>query len=256
MKKYGLTGFIRYCKLTSEQPSIAIIGDSHASMLFYGVAEALKNDERGVVNLGGRLFVDVATYPIGNTFEMDVYRGGIQATKFVAQEKTIDTVVLASRAPSSFDTDDHNVFALISDPTITDRKRVWEIGLRKTLDQFYGTKKEIIFFLDIPDLDFDPYLCVRPLSLSSKKENCAVPAADYRTRFSAYRGLVESVLKDYPKVKVFDAAAYLCDQNWCRARVNGAVAYGDRDHLSVEGSRYIGNELARVLNGENSKIYR
>ncbi|WP_425527259.1 SGNH hydrolase domain-containing protein [Xylella fastidiosa] len=55
------------------------------------------------------------------------------------------------------------------------------------------------------------------------------------------------VLKDYPSVKVFDAAAQLCDSQWCWAIKDGKMLYRDDDHLSLDGSRLMASELVKLL---------
>ena len=59
------------------------------------VRVVIKNNE-GLLMLGGRLFIDVATYPDGIESEVNVYKGGIFATNFIANEKSIDTVIMVS----------------------------------------------------------------------------------------------------------------------------------------------------------------
>ena len=211
----------------------------------------MKAVNKGVLNLGGRLCLDVATYPLGNEAEVEVYKGGIRATEFVADEPTIETVILVSRGP--FYLYSNWTFSLISNPAIYDRKKVFEIGMRKTLDKLIG-KRQIIFVIDNPELEFDPRLCFkRPIRFSSSIENCSVSRAQYDLRNKEYRDLVYRVLKDYPKVKIFDAPAYLCDRSKCFAKMDDKVLYSDSNHLSIDGARIISRELSKVIHGADSK---
>ena len=98
MDTYGLKDFIRYCNLTSSKKAkIALIGDSHARALYDGLAFYLKKYNQDLLNLGGRLFLGVETYPIGDKKEIEVYKGGIRATQFVLQEPSIEIVVMVSK---------------------------------------------------------------------------------------------------------------------------------------------------------------
>ena len=247
MKKYGLRDKIRYCQVsTSKKPNIAIIGDSHAAALYRAMSDKLKLENLGVLNLGGRLFLDVATYPNGSKEEIEIYQGGIKATEFVAQETSIDTLIMVSRGPFYLK-DDWN-FYLISDPSITDRKKVWEIAMRKTLDKFVGVKKTIIFVLDNPEINFDPYSCLsRPLRLTHKEKPCVTSRSQFNLRNKEYRTLVFSVLKDYPTVKIFDPTKYFCDDVVCRAKINGNVLYSDSNHLSYAGAKLLSNGLIQLI---------
>jgi peptidoglycan/LPS O-acetylase OafA/YrhL len=247
---------IRYCRVSGNgKPRIALIGDSHAAALFSGLSEELKSvNNEGLLMIGGRLFVNVANYPEGSQREIDVYQGGIRATKFVAKEKTIDTVVMVSAGSSYIY--GSSKFYLLSDPSITDKRKVFEIGMRETLDLLTKNNKRIIFVLDNPTLDFDPEICQdkRPLRFAKKSHDCVVPRDEFQSDNHVYRDLVFSVLKDYPSARVFDSAAYLCDERFCRAKVDGITLYGDDNHLSVAGSDYLAKELIKVINGKGSLL--
>ena len=61
-------------------------------------------------------------------------------------------------------------------------------------------------------------------------------------------------MRDYPEVKLFDSAAYLCDSLRCYAKINGKVLYTYSHHLNLEGSRFNSFYLSEVLNGAESKL--
>jgi peptidoglycan/LPS O-acetylase OafA/YrhL len=255
MNLYGLKGPIRFCHLSDvSQPSIALIGDSHATVLFEGLSELLAKEGQGLLNVGGRLFLDVQTYPPGNKDEIENYQGGIRATEFVAKEDSISTVIVVSRGP--FYLSGTWIFKLISNPDISDREEVWEIAMRQTLDSMVSKGKKIVFVLDNPELDFDPAKCfTRPFRLTRQDPDaCSTSRARYDTEHGAYRALIFRILKDYPDVKVFDSAAYLCDEQRCRGKSEGRVLYADSNHLSTEGSRYLAKELLQVIRGEPSRM--
>lgn len=253
LKMYGLSSDLRYCNVSTERrPRIALIGDSHAAALYKGMAEALAADQRGVLNIGGRLFLDVATYSPGREYEIRISQGGIEATEFAAREESIDTVIMVSRGPFYLEGD--WIFRLMSNPNLTDRKKVWDIAMRKTLDLYADVGKQVIFVLDNPELDFDPRKCIqRPFRISTDF-HCAVSRAKFDRRNREYREVVRTVLKDYPKVRTFDAAAYLCDEKWCWGKIDGKVLYSDWSHLSDDGSRLIAKELVKVMDGDESKV--
>ena len=250
MDTYGLKDFIRYCNLTSSKKAkIALIGDSHARALYDGLAHSLKKYDLDLLNLGGRLFLDVETYPIGDKKEIEVYKGGIRATQFVLQEPSIETVIMVTKG--HYLTNNNWVFKLISNQNIKDKKKVWEIGMRKTLNEAIANNKEVIFVIDNPSLGFDPKLCIygRPLSKNhSIKESCTISRSKYENETRIYRTLVESILNDYPTVKILNAAEHLCDKTKCYGMLNGKILYRDNDHLSLEGGKLISKELIKLLN--------
>jgi peptidoglycan/LPS O-acetylase OafA/YrhL len=256
LNSYGLSkSNIRFCRLSilSNKPHIALIGDSHAASLFSGLSKVLSKNNEGLLMLGGRLFVDVATYPDGNEFEIDVYKGGIVATKFIANEESIDTVIMVSRGP--FYINDGWNYYLINDRKITNKIDVFERGMRDTLDLMMANNKKVFFLIDNPEVGFNPNKCQnsRPLSIR-RSFDCSISRAAYDTRHMEYRRLVFRVMKDYPSVVIFDQAAYLCDEFTCRFKNGSSVLYGDDDHLSVAGSEFMASHLMNVLSGGRSKL--
>jgi peptidoglycan/LPS O-acetylase OafA/YrhL len=255
LEQYGLKGRnIRYCRLSGNtKPRIALIGDSHAAALFEGLSQQLVSvNNEGLLLLGGRLFIDVATYPKGSKAEISVYRGGIEATNFVAQEKSLDTVIMVSMGAGYINGVDN--FYLLSDPLIKNREKVFEMGMRKTLDLMLKNNKNIIFVLDNPRTNFNPKACIqRPLNLTYN-ETCSMPRAVFDQEQQEYRRLVFTVLADYPTVRVFDQAAYFCNTLTCVFKVGSKILYSDDGHLSGDGSNFIANELMRVLKGAQTKL--
>jgi peptidoglycan/LPS O-acetylase OafA/YrhL len=256
LELYQLSAPIRYCNVSGPgKPRIALIGDSHARALYGGLKEELHSRGEGLVNIGGRLFVDLAVYARGDLADIEAYQGGIRATQFAAAEPSIDTVIMASLGPLMLGLGESHVFQLISEPAIKDRRIIWERAMRKTLDLFMSHNKSVIFVIDNPHIDFDPRSCLkgRPIRLHSKpRVPCAIPRSQFDREAQAYRDVVLSVLHDYPKVKVFDSAAYLCDERWCWASKDGLPLYEDSNHLGLAGSRLIAKELVKVLEGEGS----
>ena len=56
-----------------------------------------------------------------------------------------------------------------------------------------------------------------------------------------------SILNDYPSVKVFDSAEYLCDEKKCYGMLNGKILYRDQDHLSFAGGKLLSKELIKLI---------
>ncbi len=250
MDTYGLKDFIRYCNTTSSKKAkIALIGDSHARALYDGLAITLKKYDYDLLNLGGRLFLDVETYPIDDRKEIQVYKGGIKATQFVISDPSIETIIMVSKG--HYLTNNKWVFNLISNPDIRDKNEVWEIAMRKTLSSALAKNKNVIFIIDNPSLGFDPKLCIygRPFSKNSSiKKSCTISKSSYDEESKVYRKIVLSVLNDYPEVKVLDAADILCDNDKCYGMLDGKILYRDNDHLSLEGGKLVSRELIKLIN--------
>lgn len=253
LKTYGLEKeYIRYCRLSGNtKPSIAIIGDSHGAVLFSGVAKELRaRMDEGLLMIGARLFVDVAAYPDGDETEIANYKGGILATKFVASEKSIDTVVMVARGPAYMRPKNkaHFNYYLLDDRTITDKRKIFEIGMRRTLDLMLANGKNIVFVLENPTLTFDPESCQNIFALLPYfKHSCWISKQDYLAEHQEYRDLVHVILKDYPSVLIFDPARYLCDNQTCFAKNGDQLLYGDRNHLTAAGADFLAEYLVDAI---------
>ena len=117
-----------------------------------------------------------------------------------------------------------------------------EDALARTFETLLAAKKEVVFFLPNPYLNFNHKLCIpRPLKWIPIDETCAIsaPLANYLE--GTYRNQVLSVTRRFPDVKVFDPYKYFCDEEYCYAKRNNKILYSfDGAHLSVDGAYWIG----------------
>lgn len=266
-QKFGGEVNFSYCRIANNaDPTIQIIGDSHANALFPGMRNFLSGSTENVMQLGtggcspfrGVSSFDQKTDDAGKISCLVMTD---KAIDIAIQNKSIHTVILWSRGPiylsskgfyyNDFADEKNHNRVLISKkhPNLEDNYAIWEDAMRDTLNELIPTKK-VVFVLDNPELGFDPKSCVdsRPVRITNKiKTPCAIPKHDFDERNKEYRELVLKVLKDYPSVKVFDAAAQLCDSQWCWAIKDGKMLYRDDDHLSLDGSRLMASELVKLL---------
>ena len=248
---YNLIGPIRYCNLSgSNRPRIALIGDSHARALYPGLKDILAQTGESLLQIGGRLYLDLAGYPVGRLSEIEANKGGIRATTFVAEDSSISVVIMVSDYATSYNIPDNVVFQLISNPDIKDAKLILELAMRKTFDKLLENHKHIIFVLTSPHINFDPRSCLdsRPFRVFSKTRSpCAMPRSEYDLGAKEYRDIASKVLVDYPDITVFDAANYLCDEKLCWAMKDGKILYWDESHLTSAGSTFLSREIAKLI---------
>lgn len=252
----------------NSAPTIQLIGDSHARALYPGLRIALNGTSENLFHLGGvggcPPFFDIISYQRNSPEEEhDLCTTLTNYALHVAEtSSTIHTVVLVSRGPlylsgkgfyygTFSDEENHDrVLQSADQPGLTDHYRIWEVAMRKTLSRLVARGKRVVFILDNPELGFYPSSCIdaRPLRLFTRvRQPCAIPYKDFDERNRKYRELVASVLKDYPAVKAFDAAAPLCDKQWCWAMKDGQMLYRDDDHLSLSGAQMMATRLMSLL---------
>jgi hypothetical protein len=118
-------------------------------------------------------------------------------------------------------------------------------ALRNTVSRLYLTGKNVVLFLDWPELGFDPRSCVpRPVSLFSRpRPLCGVPRTEVDARNRAYRQVVFELKKEFTRLRVFDPFPYLCDSSTCYAMTAGRLLYSDDNHISIVGAAYLSGKF-------------
>ena len=239
---------IRYCKITdSDYPEIALIGDSHAAALYEGLEPALvPTYASGLLMLGGRLFVDVLVF--NSPYERIVAEGGVIATKFVAENPKIKTVIISTRGPVYMSRNWMAEFPDGREVAAGEEIEAMKEALIRVFALLHENDKEVVFVIENPTMDFDPNRCRwSRLLIWHNEERCSISRETYLAEHGAYRNLVFEVLEDFPEVKVFDPSAHLCNSQYCLARIDGNVLYDDADHLSVDGARFVARELLEYV---------
>ena len=249
MKDLGLTGYVRYCNMSGAHPKVALIGDSHARAMYDGLAPYMKARGESLLNVGGRLFLGIDTYLKGSDFERRNNVGSQQATQMVIGNMDIEHVVMFALGPAYISGRTDHVFELIGKPSVIDPLQVWEQGMKQTLTALMSKGKKVTVVLNNPELSFDPRRCLkRPATwLTQTKQVCAITREEFNNRNQAYRNIMKSILAEYPQVKIFDMAQYLCDNEYCSAEKDGLLMYRDDNHLSEAGARFMAPHLYRLI---------
>lgn len=230
-----------FCRTSrDEEPTILLVGDSHANHLFPGIAEMASGSNETVTNIGGSgcmPFFNAASLVEKNAQPRKCIASMQKTLSFVENNNAFRVLVLAH----SYKGKETTIF---SDGT-------YESAMRETLSRLLKKNKRIIFVLDNPSLNFDIRSCIdsRPLRLTNNgiRTPCAVSRQVFDDLFQDQRNLVARVLKDFPEVELFDVAASFCDDQRCWAMKDDTVFYGDWNHLSGAGSSYVAKRLWPLL---------
>lgn len=266
----GISGF--YCRMAKTGPATTlVIGDSHAEKLLFGIAEAQRGTAENTMVFWGAAclpFAGVGSVQRGAADLCAAY--GARALDFAEAQAGIRTVVLASRGPlyitgKGFHEVEHDrSLSIAAQPAVSDTAQIYAAGLRATLQRLQRAGKRVVFVFDIPELGFPPLDCkqdARPFRIPEairavvpgappkgyEGPPCTIKRSDFDARNRTYRESTLAVLKDFPAVITFDAAAPLCDRRYCWASRDGDLIYSDDDHLSIDGSRYLARSLAPLL---------
>ncbi len=241
-----------YCSLEAGiLPNVALIGDSHSAHLYSGLAD----QQVSVINIGRNSCVPLYNVGFGESGAECPLGYMNPLLDFALTDEHIKVIALASRFAAQVEGSGYDARMKIRPGSIKlfsanqqGNAQVFRDALRTTLQKLTGSGKIVVVILDIPELGFNPKACVRPVTwLTGRKSPCALARADFDSRTRQYRTLIDEVRKDFPSVRIFDAPALFCDQDFCWATVDGKMLYRDSDHLSLEGSNRVANQLAPFL---------
>lgn len=248
------------CHSTGPNPSVVVIGDSHALTIYSALRDRFKAKGQDIGLYGASdgcpPFLNVVTQDQGGDFR-NCLQKGTQAIRRIIADSSIQEVILTSRGPmyttglgyGDIETTQFGNWVLHFEGEMkgaSDNNTVFSKGLIQTLDALLAARKKVTFLHDVPELGFDIRSCFsfRPLSMSANDaHSCSVSREDFERRTSAFKIMVDKILAQRPEVKVIDLAKALCDEKHCYGAKDGVLFYIDDDHLSHRGSAYLVSKL-------------
>ncbi len=241
-----------YCFVSEAgAPTVQILGDSHANRLVMGLTRHTGENILQIGHHGCPPFLDVAAVEPGLTRD-ECAASTNYAIDVAANTDSIRTVIMTLAGAKYIGA---GRYFEVSDASSGRPEPVSETlakAMRKTIDVLRAKGKSIVFVYDNPEISFDPTTCVdgaRPLRLFRRevRSPCGIPRAEFEKGQQEYRSLMQSVLKDYPDIRIVDAADAMCDNELCYAVKDGAVLFRDSNHLSYGGSLLVGREIGKAL---------
>jgi peptidoglycan/LPS O-acetylase OafA/YrhL len=251
----GIAGIVQidYCRITSDRPPDALlIGDSHAAVLYDGLALAYENRSLTLMNLG-----EAGCVPFYNTRtissnprEKDCNERVNRMLDFAVHAPSVQTIILSSRGPRYMTGEGFGPVGADAAPKRiiwsgaaagTPQPAMYAQALTHTVSLLTSTGKHLVLFVDWPELGFDPRSCLpRPVTLfSNQRPLCAVPRNQVDARNRAYRELLFGLQKEFSGLTFFDPMPFLCDSSDCYAMKDGHLLYSDDNHVSIAGAAYL-----------------
>jgi peptidoglycan/LPS O-acetylase OafA/YrhL len=239
----------QFCLIQNAQlpPSALLLGDSHANHFYQGIVLNKTVTGGNLLNLGAAgcfPFFDNPQNP-----NPDCHALINEQLEMAIATPSIKTVILAGRAVTKINEKTFlpkkNVANYLSSQTKdiqTDPYLLFQNGMRKTLQRLTDAQKNIVFVLDIPELEFEPIACVtRPWRLQGEmaKMPCAVPRLQVEKRQQKYQEIIAPVLAEFPNVTVWNPLPALCDESYCWAIKEQKMLYRDNNHLNETGAIYL-----------------
>jgi len=214
----------------SKDADIVVIGDSHAFSAYWGIAKAY--GDQHVVRLIGQgaclPFLDAGEFGQYPNCKENINK----QISWIASNPSVKTVFIF-----------HRNREISSDA----KRESFELAANKTFDTLLRAKKQVVYAYALPELNFEPRLCVGELPLGRKNplNSCAYPIDRELDKQSGYRSSIIESLKKYPGVITYDPANFLCPNGICNAVMNGKVLFTDSNHLSESGSYMQGAAIQR-----------
>ncbi|MGH9497364.1 MAG: acyltransferase family protein, partial [Candidatus Sulfotelmatobacter sp.] len=204
---------IDYCRIAGGgAPDVLLFGDSHAAVLYDGLAPVFLEHSKTLMNLG-----ESGCVPFYGT---DSVSPGVshqscapvlnRIVEFAASSASVRTIVFSFRGPrylsgvgfgSAEETGTPKQIIWSGAPTNADQAQIFTLAFRDTLARLQATGKNVILFAEWPELGFDPRSCLpRPIQLFSQpRAFCGVSRDQVELRQRAYREIVSSLQKEFPK---------------------------------------------------------
>lgn len=199
----------------STPKKIALIGDSHAEHLFIGLAEHLKGTNIVFYIKGGAM-----PYMSDKAFEK-IYR-------YVINDKDIETVIIAT----------HWKGKLAVFPDLNMLKA--ELG--KTVAALSSANKKVYLAEDVPTFSFSPLKC-KYSRIVSGGNKCEEDRNFFYSDHNKYLPILESIRNSHKNTEILKMADLFCDTKTCNMSKDGQLLYRDENHLSINGSLYLGRKM-------------
>ena len=211
----SLKSFVRCLQSgKSDAKKIALIGDSHAEHLFIGLAEALPGTNIVYYIQNSSPFISNGRFK--NIFQ------------YVIGDPNIKTVILSGYWPGILNRARENAR--------------FESELDKTVSALIARNKKVYLAEDVPNFSFDPKNC-KYQRMFSRKISCAEDSHYFADQHSNYYPILQSIEKSHPNAKILEMTKYFCDAAFCKMSKEGILFYRDKNHLNINGSRYLGKKI-------------
>lgn len=242
---------------TAVDPVFAVFGDSHAEVLYPGLAGALPNVSS--LYLQSCAFPQTGLTVTNKPFNQYCASSTVQRQiVYLSDIRSLKTVVLSFRGPlyltgTGFGVGsqerEHNV--VITGENSAERHmtqaRLFSVGLSSAIDMIRHAGKKVVMVMDFPELGFDVTDCIDSRLFSPKFPDCRVPLSAVKARQGEYRAVIDDLAKNAPDIGVFDTRPLLCDEQYCYGIKDHRALYKDDDHIGIYGSYIIGKKLAEFL---------
>lgn len=231
-------------------PSFMIWGDSHAPTYGKAIhAAASANGVSGILTYGRgcpSLLDMVPTPQTGDVLCEDYNR---MVVTYLKQHPEITTIILANRwtiwlEGTRYKQEEGTLSSLADDlsefPEQTPNNELFAIGLQRTIKALLDMDRQVFVIAPLPEIGYDvPSTNFIAARTGRDVNQIIAPTIDeYLIRNKQTLSILKKFEETYG-IRLIEPWKFLCQDNVCRAVVDGVPLYIDDDHLSVFGSEFI-----------------
>jgi peptidoglycan/LPS O-acetylase OafA/YrhL len=232
-------------------PRYAVVGDSKAEALFYGLAKESQQDEH-VLLMGSMRLVDAmpsAHQPPANQARA---RAALERIK---GDSNIEWVILSNTLVHMVQT---NKQGLIASTASQSQLALWMQAYKDLLSELQTSGKRVMLVIDNPTLpdpnsciegDMTPFAWLNHLVYRRANSECKLPLSKHLQGTALYRSSFEQLAKSHPNVQVFDTVPLLCDaaSNMCTYHEGRQFLYSYGNHISDYASEKIAKQIVLAI---------
>ena len=240
---------LNYCVRSRAEPvRYAVVGDSKAEALFYGLVRESAQDQTWA--LSGTV------YPPGSLAASDerMHRKGDLVFSTLETQPALKTVLLVTAMRTLYSVDSQTGLIQPGAPMPMARLEAYSAAIAR----LQRADKQVVLVMDHPTFP-DPTSCVSGGltgrawldQVLRRKENpyCRLARADHLSGTGPYRDFVAELQRRHPALQVYDPTPLLCDvtSGTCPMTREGKFLYSYGDHLSDEANSMLARDLLARL---------
>lgn len=239
---------------SGPHPQILVWGDSFAMHVVPGMLASAPNGVAQATRFVCGPFVGIApmdryNYPLHWAKSCIAFNDSVIAA--LANWPDIHYVVLATSMLQYMPNgEDHDWHTLVRNGGAY-QTRPREISslsesLQLTVDKLHAMGKKVILFTPPPSTGIDTSRCIErrleSLPTVSENDQCTFSRSEYQDQRRDMLSFLGAV-QQQGIVPTMSLDQRLCNSGTCLNRIDNVTIYQDRAHLSIEGSRYLGQQM-------------
>ena len=235
---------LNFCSHQGRSPTVALLGDSHARSLYFGLRDFLAKRDESLIVLGNGRCPPYILDPSGGERSGCVDNMAYAVQK-IRNDQNIHSVFVTYRTSQYFNSPDvtKTIFPT-SDIGITN-ELLNVNALEQTLSQLKESGKKLIFLKDVPTMPFNVRSC---LPRSGKGDDwdssvCVSDRASLEDKTSSLNKALDKQFASMPDLSVIDLMDGICNEEICFGATENRLLYLDDNHLSIYGSHYVVGNL-------------